>query len=62
MTSDIKKIFHAASIAHQNGDLNTAKKLYIQLPKKDSSLDVVHNNLGLIFLIKNDLKKSNSIF
>jgi len=62
MTSDIKKIFHAASIAHQNGDLNTAKKLYIQLLKKDSSLDVVHNNLGLIFLIKNDLKKAIQSF
>ena len=58
----LEKLFSRALSNHQAGDLIEAEKIYKKIIKIDSKIDVVQNNLGMIYLMSNKKKLAQSCF
>ena len=52
----LENLFSKALNNHQAGNLNKAEKIYKKIIKINSNIDVVQNNLGMIYT-KSDRKK-----
>jgi|TARA_B100001964_G_scaffold164338_1_gene180387 tetratricopeptide (TPR) repeat protein len=58
----LKKLFSKALKKHQKGNLNEAKNIYNKIIKINPNIDVVQNNLGIIYLKSKLQKKAQSCF
>jgi len=61
-SNKLEKLFSKAIHNHQTGNIKDAEKIYNKIIKINSKIDVVHNNLGMIYLKSNKKKLAQSCF
>ena len=59
-SNKLEKLFSKAIHNHQTGNIKDAEKIYNKIIKINSKIDVVHNNLGMIYLKSNKKKLAQS--
>ena len=61
-SNKLEKLFSKAIHNHQTGKIKDAEKIYNKIIKINSKIDVVHNNLGMIYLKSNKKQLAQSCF